>query len=406
MAITKIKKDRIEPLTKNDVGLTNVDNTSDLNKPISTATLTALNAKISGSGTSSQISFFNSNSSIAGDTSLLWDNTNKQLSLGTAMFNQSTFRFQDNYGLIFGVQTVSGSSIFHTNVSNGTYGYGIWLGHNLQFNGTNFIQPRGDLLSRAFTVNHHRGFSFSIGNSTGVSGGPVTMTQVASISSTGIITIASIVANNLPNGNSDATYVRNIIQKADGTIGWENKATVLKNEAGQVKVNYTGLSITGFTNNTSKQFNIRAGTPTIVASPTTKYPNSTPNSYLGIFDSTRNGGTTTFAGRLIENPVLGQSHRWRIIGNYSGRTTLLAETQTLYIRLRNPVSGFIVPLGVVTLAPQQATGDFSGTVETIADNASIPSPNGYILEAITTYTDANLTVNITSITRFSDAIEP
>lgn len=34
-------------LTKSDVGLTNVDNTSDSNKPISTATQTALNAKAS-----------------------------------------------------------------------------------------------------------------------------------------------------------------------------------------------------------------------------------------------------------------------------------------------------------------------------------------------------------------------
>ncbi len=32
-------------LNKNDVGLNNVDNTSDLNKPISTATQTALNGK-------------------------------------------------------------------------------------------------------------------------------------------------------------------------------------------------------------------------------------------------------------------------------------------------------------------------------------------------------------------------
>lgn len=35
----------VEALTKSDVGLTNVDNTSDVNKPVSTATQTALNAK-------------------------------------------------------------------------------------------------------------------------------------------------------------------------------------------------------------------------------------------------------------------------------------------------------------------------------------------------------------------------
>lgn len=37
-------------LTKSDIGLSNVDNTSDLNKPISTATSTALNGKVSKSG--------------------------------------------------------------------------------------------------------------------------------------------------------------------------------------------------------------------------------------------------------------------------------------------------------------------------------------------------------------------
>ena len=48
--------------TKNDVGLSNVDNTSDLNKPISTATQTALDTKLSVETTSitgTNISFIN-----------------------------------------------------------------------------------------------------------------------------------------------------------------------------------------------------------------------------------------------------------------------------------------------------------------------------------------------------------
>lgn len=40
--------DEEETITKSDVGLGNVDNTSDANKPISSATQTALNAKITG----------------------------------------------------------------------------------------------------------------------------------------------------------------------------------------------------------------------------------------------------------------------------------------------------------------------------------------------------------------------
>ena len=59
-------------LTKSDVGLGNVDNTSDLNKPISTATQTALNAKIGGSGTTNYVSKFTASGSIG--NSLIFDN--------------------------------------------------------------------------------------------------------------------------------------------------------------------------------------------------------------------------------------------------------------------------------------------------------------------------------------------
>lgn len=44
-------KTGVVTLVKNDVGLGNVDNTSDLNKPISTATQTALNGKAASSHT-------------------------------------------------------------------------------------------------------------------------------------------------------------------------------------------------------------------------------------------------------------------------------------------------------------------------------------------------------------------
>lgn len=45
MALTKVDNDMVTGLTKTDVGLTNVDNTSDANKPVSTATQTALDLK-------------------------------------------------------------------------------------------------------------------------------------------------------------------------------------------------------------------------------------------------------------------------------------------------------------------------------------------------------------------------
>lgn len=130
-----------QTLDKSAVGLGNVDNTSDANKPISTATQTALNAKgngtvtsvsaltigttgtdvtstvatgtttpvitlniptasasnrgalsstdwstfnskIGGSGTSTQLAFFNAGSTITSDSLLVWDNTSKWLGIG------------------------------------------------------------------------------------------------------------------------------------------------------------------------------------------------------------------------------------------------------------------------------------------------------------------------------------
>ena len=47
--VSTLISNAISALTKNDVGLGNVDNTSDANKPVSTATQTALNAKIDAS---------------------------------------------------------------------------------------------------------------------------------------------------------------------------------------------------------------------------------------------------------------------------------------------------------------------------------------------------------------------
>ena len=76
--------------TKSDIGLGNVDNTSDLNKPISTATQTALNNKqdkltnpITGTGTTNKISKFTANG-VIGD-SIIYENNNS-ISIGDDVF--------------------------------------------------------------------------------------------------------------------------------------------------------------------------------------------------------------------------------------------------------------------------------------------------------------------------------
>lgn len=173
------------------------------------------------------------------------------------------------------------------------------------------------------------------------------------------------------------------------------------NESGQVKVNYTGLTLSNFTANTYKTFNIISATTTISASPTTTYPHSTPNNYAGVFDGARG---TTPNGRLIENPIGGQTHAWRIQGSYSGKTTGGSGVELLYLRLRNPVSGFQITKAIVMPNGLAATAVYEEII-TIADDASIPSPNGYLLEVASSVTDAGLTVQIDNITRISYAVE-
>ena len=197
---------------------------------------------------------------------------------------------------------------------------------------------------------------------------------------------------------TDVVSTDNILE-AIGKL--QAKASALRNEAGQVKVNYTGLSVSNFTANTYKVFDIISATTVLSAPPTTTYPHSTPNSYAGVFDGTR-GNTPN--GRLIENPIGGQVHAWRIQGSYSGKSTGGSGVELLYLRVRNPVSGFQI-IKAITLPNGLATGNIYEEIITIADDASIPSPNGYILEAATSMTDSGLIVQIDNITRISFAVE-
>lgn len=174
-----------------------------------------------------------------------------------------------------------------------------------------------------------------------------------------------------------------------------------RNEAGQVKVNYTGLTVNNFTANVYKVFDIISATTTVADSPTTTYPYSTPNSYVGVFDGTRG---TSPNGRLIENPVGGQVHAWRIQGSYSGKSTGGSGVELIHLRIRNPVSGFQI-VKAITLPNGIASDNIYEEIITIADDASISAPNGYILEVASSKTDAGLTVQIDNITRISYAVE-
>lgn len=110
---------------------------------------------------------------------------------GQVIINPTNIQYLDAYHLLFGTQTGAGSSIFHTNISGTNIGYGIWMSHNLQFSGTDFIQPRGSIGSWAFTVNYHKGFSFNRANASGTNGSIVSLIELVKISSTGVISTMS-----------------------------------------------------------------------------------------------------------------------------------------------------------------------------------------------------------------------
>lgn len=175
-----------------------------------------------------------------------------------------------------------------------------------------------------------------------------------------------------------------------------------RNNSGQIKANYgTSLQVVGYTANVAKQINIVAATPTLSSSPTTTFPKSSPlNNYSDLFDSNR--GTTPVVGRLIENPIPGQVHFWRVQGNYINKAA--AQTGSFNMVLRNPVSGFFYEYHIA-LADGITSDNFNCLFITIADSASIPAPNGYILETTATFSDVDLTTTITSITRISMPVE-
>ncbi|WP_434779262.1 hypothetical protein [Neisseria sp. Ec49-e6-T10] len=166
-----------------------------------------------------------------------------------------------------------------------------------------------------------------------------------------------------------------------------------KNRAGQVKVNYTGLSLTNFTATTNQTFNIGSATHTISASPTTIWPYGSSSDYATDF---------YVANRLRENNKLGQVHRWRIIGSYANKAA--ANNGSLIIEIINPDSGFTSNVSI-TLPSNTTAESFTAEILTIADNASLAVGAGYQLRARTSFADNDFTVSIASITRVSEATE-
>jgi len=172
------------------------------------------------------------------------------------------------------------------------------------------------------------------------------------------------------------------------------------NNAGQVKVNYTNFGITGFQSAVSKRFPLHLAIPTLSESPITKWPINSIKGYAGGLYEQGNDPENT--GRLRENPIQGQVHRWRIIGSYANKT--IGNTMSLQIRLYNPDSGFSA-VGKNYLPATVQQGDFAFEISTVADNSSLGAGRGYVLDAKVSTDDPTLELTISSILRISEATE-
>lgn len=188
-------------------------------------------------------------------------------------------------------------------------------------------------------------------------------------------------------------------KSVNGILFDETGDAELFDEAGQIRVDYLNLSTTNFVDGVVKTLDVNSATPIVFSFPTTMYPHSTPKSYVGFFDATR-GVTPT--GRFIENPIYGQTHIWRFQVSYANKAS--GNNGSLDLIMINPVSGFQYVMSF-TLPSGKTNGILNILGITIANEQSIPPPEGYILQVSTSFTDSNLMVNIDSITRISIAVE-
>jgi len=193
-------------------------------------------------------------------------------------------------------------------------------------------------------------------------------------------------------------------------IGVNNSGRVVQQIPleGQVKINGSGgqpITSVNFENDIAKIFEYDNGALDLSPSPVTQFPSNITNpTDADIVDP------NTF--RLLENPIEGQVHYWRIeyrFANKGGNNNL-----GITIGLRNPVSGFTITktdtlFSSARFSPNVTFPDGSNKqlpssliLVTIADSASIGT--GYQLFGATTSTDNDLTITIDSVTRISTSM--
>ena len=181
------------------------------------------------------------------------------------------------------------------------------------------------------------------------------------------------------------------------------KMDIKSNQSGQVKVRYENLSTIGFSANVETILSIRNATAIVQDAPTTMWPQEALDTLTDAYET---GffiqGTTEAEDRIRENNVLGQVHRWRVAGQWTNKN--ISNQGILRCFLVNPDTGFAVS-NTYFLLSGITDDSFTFEFTSISDSGSLDSGRGYQLGFETSFDDPNLTIQVNSIVRISEAME-
>lgn len=169
-------------------------------------------------------------------------------------------------------------------------------------------------------------------------------------------------------------------------------------EGGRVIGNFNGLSLTNFTADTPKYFNLGGATAAI--GERSIFPKSAPAQTISaLFETARSENNPSgVVGKFIENPVEDQANYWRMRFNYSGKASTKALNLTIH--LYNPTSGWRAT-ETHALSLTKTAGSFTILLISVSDDESIVSPNGLIIGAELSSTDNSVVLELVQVSRLN-----
>ncbi|HEU4914383.1 MAG TPA: hypothetical protein VFT16_03195 [Candidatus Saccharimonadales bacterium] len=201
------------------------------------------------------------------------------------------------------------------------------------------------------------------------------------------------IRSNISNVDNTSDADKPVSTAVQAALDGKQQAGSNINYYGVIRVDYSNLILTGFSVGTDRNFPFATATATLDT-----YVESWPAN-VAVADRTYDPSFyNSTTNRLRENPLARQVHSWRVQWRFYNKTS--ASSGTITLELYNPDSGFVVSQRSTTLA-----GETSGSslliLTSVSDERSLPAGRGYLVRAHTSFTDSNLTVEITAILRAS-----